>query len=175
MKGKLDGFITLHTYAQKTVADKAVARLRDIYGTQYRIGTGADLLSPASGGSDDYAKEELGVKYVFLVELRPRLEESNGFILKQDQLLPTAIETFEAIKVVIDGVLQDNGISRKSKTNSVLSQNTGFNVKSGCAIHNHHSARLQISDLHSNYTKAKRGADHCNRYAHLHHWAAPVT
>lgn len=107
MKGKLDGFITLHTYAQmwihpfshevqyypndiaktvssqyafygrvlqKSIADKAVRRLRDIYGTQYRVGTGADLLSPASGGSDDYAKEHLGVKYVFLVELRPRLE-----------------------------------------------------------------------------------------------------
>lgn len=30
--------------------------------------------APASGGSDDWAKEVLGVKFVYLVELRPQLE-----------------------------------------------------------------------------------------------------
>lgn len=33
---------------------------------------------------------------------------SNGFILRQEELIPTAIETFEGIKVVIDGVLEEN-------------------------------------------------------------------
>ena len=67
-KNKVDGFITLHTYAQlwihpfsheveyypndiaklTQVAEKAVNRLRDIYGTQFRIGTGADLLCKSS-------------------------------------------------------------------------------------------------------------------------------
>lgn len=63
-KKNVDGFITLHTYAQlwihpfsheveyypndlnrlTSVARKAVDRLYDVYGTQFRIGTGADLL-----------------------------------------------------------------------------------------------------------------------------------
>lgn len=67
------------------MAEKAVSRLRDVYGTEYHVGTGADLLctfifisifnslnlAPASGGSDDWAKEKLGVRYVYLIELRP--------------------------------------------------------------------------------------------------------
>uniref|UniRef100_A0A1I7VJ24 Peptidase_M14 domain-containing protein n=1 Tax=Loa loa TaxID=7209 RepID=A0A1I7VJ24_LOALO len=79
MRGKLDGFITLHTYAQlwihpyshevesfpdnyaqlKRTAKRAVNRLKRVYGTQYRIGTGADILAPASGGSDDGLKIHL--------------------------------------------------------------------------------------------------------------------
>lgn len=87
-------------------------------------------IAPASGGSDDWAKETLGVKYVYLVELRPQqrsksflsafesnnkiklntISVSNGFILRQEELLPTAIETFEAIKVIIQAVLQENSL-----------------------------------------------------------------
>uniref|UniRef100_A0A914LPM1 ShKT domain-containing protein n=1 Tax=Meloidogyne incognita TaxID=6306 RepID=A0A914LPM1_MELIC len=131
-------FMTLHTYAQmwihpfsheyhtypsdaedlRNVALRATEHLEQIYGTHYRIGTGADLLAPASGGSDDWAKETLGIKYVYLVELRPKLELSNGFILNQDELIPTAIETFEAIKEVIRAVMSEHNESfeMKSKT-----------------------------------------------------------
>lgn len=38
---------------------------------------------------------------------------SNGFILKQEELIPTAIETFEGVKVVIDAVLEENGLEIK--------------------------------------------------------------
>ncbi|VDM37460.1 unnamed protein product [Toxocara canis] len=126
MKGKLDAFITLHTYAQlwihpyshetetypmdyielKRTAKRAIDKLRSVYGTQYKIGTGADTLAPASGGSDDWAKGVLGVKYVYLVELRPELELSNGFILNKYELIPTAVETWEAVQVVMSSVLR---------------------------------------------------------------------
>ncbi|KAF7639175.1 Peptidase_M14 domain-containing protein [Meloidogyne graminicola] len=126
-KKRFYAFMTLHTYAQmwihpysheyntypsdadtlKSVALRATERLEQIYGTHYRVGTGADLLAPASGGSDDWAKETLGIKYVYLVELRPKLELSNGFILNQEELLDTAIETFEAIKEVIKAVIDE--------------------------------------------------------------------
>lgn len=35
--------------------------------------TGLELsiLAPASGGSDDWAKDQMKIKYVFLMELRP--------------------------------------------------------------------------------------------------------
>lgn len=39
---------------------------------------------------------------------------SNGFILRQEELIPTAIETFEGIKVVIDSVLEENNLLKKS-------------------------------------------------------------
>ncbi|CAD5206498.1 unnamed protein product [Bursaphelenchus okinawaensis] len=126
LKGKLDVFVTLHTYAQfwihpyshirkqypkdldniLEVAEKATKRLKQIYGTEYQVGTGADLLSPAAGGSDDWAKEKLGVKYVYLLELRPQNNMKNGFILDRTELLPVGIETLEGLKVVFDTVLQ---------------------------------------------------------------------
>ncbi|VDM61390.1 unnamed protein product [Angiostrongylus costaricensis] len=117
LRGKVDGFITLHSYAQlwiypyshaqqnypkdiselRRTARRAINRLHRQYGTEYRMGTGADVLSPASGGSDDWAKSN-GIKYVYLVELRPQYELSNGFILHKKELIPTAVETFEGVK-----------------------------------------------------------------------------
>ncbi|CAG9540232.1 unnamed protein product [Cercopithifilaria johnstoni] len=134
MRGKLDGFITLHTYAQlwihpyshkvdsfpdnyaqlKHTAKRAVNRLKKVYGTQYRIGTGADILAPASGGSDDWAKEVLGVKFVYLVELRPQLELSNGFILNKNELIPTAVETWKGVRAVIDDAIRANDLLAES-------------------------------------------------------------
>uniref|UniRef100_A0A914RXA6 Peptidase M14 carboxypeptidase A domain-containing protein n=1 Tax=Parascaris equorum TaxID=6256 RepID=A0A914RXA6_PAREQ len=134
MKNKLDAFITLHTYAQlwihpyshetetypmdyielKRTAKRAIDKLKSVYGTQYKIGTGADTLAPASGGSDDWAKGVLGVKYVYLVELRPELEcdiVSNGFILNKYELIPTAVETWEAVQVVMTSVLRAKRLS----------------------------------------------------------------
>lgn len=134
MLDRLDGFITLHTYAQlwihpysheyenyptdvrdiSRIALKAINRLRAIYGTDYNYGTGADLLSPASGGSDDWAKSALQVKYVYLIELRPEMELSGGFILDKDELIPTGVETFEAIKIVMEACLAKNKFPTKA-------------------------------------------------------------
>ncbi|KAJ1363500.1 hypothetical protein KIN20_023385 [Parelaphostrongylus tenuis] len=131
LRGKVDGFITLHSYAQlwiypfshaqqkypddiselRRTARRAINRLHRQYGTEYRMGTGADTLSPASGGSDDWAKSN-GIKYVYLVELRPQYELSNGFILHKKELIPTAVETFEGVKEVIEAVLEHNDIHK---------------------------------------------------------------
>ncbi|KJH41969.1 shTK domain protein [Dictyocaulus viviparus] len=131
LRGKVDGFITLHSYAQlwiypfshaqqnypediselRRTARRAINRLHRQYGTEYRMGTGADTLSPASGGSDDWAKSS-GIKYVYLVELRPEYELSNGFILHKKELIPTAVETFEGVKEVIEAVLEHNDIKK---------------------------------------------------------------
>ncbi|VBB34457.1 unnamed protein product, partial [Acanthocheilonema viteae] len=91
MFGKVDAFITLHTYSQmwihpyshqrhvfpndindlEEVGRRAVKALENVYGTKFRFGTGADILYPSSGGSDDWAKSKAGVKFVYLLELRP--------------------------------------------------------------------------------------------------------
>ncbi|WKX91240.1 hypothetical protein Q1695_009793 [Nippostrongylus brasiliensis] len=126
LRGKVDAFLTLHTYSQmwihpfshqrKTVPEditdieqvgrKALGALESVYGTKYRFGTGADILYPSSGGSDDWAKGKGGAKYVYLMELRPSEEVWDGFILDSRQLIPTGRETWAGIKVVIEAVLK---------------------------------------------------------------------
>ncbi|CAJ0574060.1 unnamed protein product, partial [Mesorhabditis spiculigera] len=118
LKGRTDAFITLHTYAQmwihpysnqvrtypedvqdlREVGLNGVAALERDYGTAYRFGTGADILYPSSGGSDDWAKGVAGVKYVYLLELRPADEVWDGFLLDPRQLIPTGKETWDGIK-----------------------------------------------------------------------------
>ncbi|KAK6048078.1 hypothetical protein COOONC_14415 [Cooperia oncophora] len=40
--------------------------------TKYQVGTGADIMYEASGGSHDWAKGSLKVNYAYLIELRPQ-------------------------------------------------------------------------------------------------------
>uniref|UniRef100_A0A8R1HSZ0 ShKT domain-containing protein n=1 Tax=Caenorhabditis japonica TaxID=281687 RepID=A0A8R1HSZ0_CAEJA len=121
LNGKVDAFITLHTYSQmwihpysharkavpndiaelQRVGRAAVSALENTFGTKYKFGTGSDILYPSSGGSDDWAKGALHIKYVYLLELRPGEDVWDGFILDQHQLIPTAKETWNGIKVVI--------------------------------------------------------------------------
>uniref|UniRef100_A0AAF5RWY7 Zinc carboxypeptidase A 1 n=1 Tax=Wuchereria bancrofti TaxID=6293 RepID=A0AAF5RWY7_WUCBA len=115
-------FLTFHSYSQilmypfghreqtytsdvddlKSTAVRAANALRAAYGTQYIVGTGADTLYPASGGAEDWAKGRMGIKYSYLFELRPDGQVWDGFLLDESQIMPTARETFEAVKVIAD-------------------------------------------------------------------------
>jgi len=125
-KNDIQAVITMHTYSQiwihpfghyrhnypsdvselKDTGAKAAAALEKVYGTKYKVGSGADTLYPASGGSDDWAKSKAGVKYVYLLELRPEDTVMDGFILEPRYLLPTGKETWEGVKVVANTVLK---------------------------------------------------------------------
>ncbi|WKX90792.1 hypothetical protein Q1695_009552 [Nippostrongylus brasiliensis] len=125
LQGRLEGYITLHAYSQlwiysyshrkftyapdieetKRVAQKAVAELSKMYGTKYRYGTGPEIIYAFSGGSTDWAKETLKVKYSYTIELRPTYEEWNGFVLDKNQLIPTAKETWAGVAVVLDEIV----------------------------------------------------------------------
>jgi len=118
--------ITMHTYSQiwihpyghvrnsypADVTDlhetglQAAAALKKLYGTEYKVGSGADTLYPASGGSDDWSKGKAGIKYVYLLELRPEDSVIDGFILEPRYLLPTGRETWEGVKVVVNAALK---------------------------------------------------------------------
>ncbi|EJD74733.1 carboxypeptidase A1 [Loa loa] len=113
-------FLTFHSYSQilmypfghrertytsdvddlRSTALQAANALRAAYGTQYTVGTGADTLYPASGGAEDWAKGRMGIKYSYLFELRPDGEVWDGFLLDESQIIPTARESFEAVKVI---------------------------------------------------------------------------
>ncbi|MCP9260487.1 Carboxypeptidase A1 [Dirofilaria immitis] len=113
-------FLTFHSYSQilmypfghrertyssdvndlRDTALRAANALRAAYGTIYTVGTGADTLYPASGGAEDWAKGRMGVKYSYLFELRPEETVWDGFLLDESEIIPTAREAFEAVKVI---------------------------------------------------------------------------
>ncbi|CAD6184653.1 unnamed protein product [Caenorhabditis auriculariae] len=122
---RISTFLTFHSYSQilmypfghqvrtysndlndlRSTALLASQALRSVYNTQYKVGTGADTLYPASGGSEDWAKGKAHVKYSFLFELRPEEQVWDGFLLAENQILPTARETWEAVKVIAQQTL----------------------------------------------------------------------
>ncbi|CAJ0930514.1 unnamed protein product, partial [Mesorhabditis belari] len=121
---KPKAFVTLHSYSQmwlipfghrkrsypqdyntalRPLALRATKALYDLYGTKYQVGTGADLMYEAAGGSHDWAKGNLKVPYAYLVELRPKNTMfGNGFLLPEREIPSTGLETWEAIRVVAD-------------------------------------------------------------------------
>ena len=67
---------------------QAVTALKSIHGTQYVVGSSADLLYPSAGGSDDWANVKAGIRYVYLLEMRPDQHYKDGFILPENQVIP---------------------------------------------------------------------------------------
>uniref|UniRef100_A0A915KMB7 Peptidase M14 carboxypeptidase A domain-containing protein n=1 Tax=Romanomermis culicivorax TaxID=13658 RepID=A0A915KMB7_ROMCU len=61
---------------------------------------GSSAFNEASGASYDWAKGKAGVKYSYLLELRPQNNAHNGFIVDKSQIIPTGKETWAGIKVV---------------------------------------------------------------------------
>jgi hypothetical protein len=122
----IKAYLTIHAYSQMwfypfgdkvnsysddvdelaDVAQRGADALRALYGTRYDVGTAADLLYEAAGGSDDWAKGVAGIKYVYCLELRPEGDApGNGFILPPNQIVPTAEETWAGLSVVARAVL----------------------------------------------------------------------
>lgn len=59
-----------------------------------------------TGSSDDWAKAVAGIKYAYTVELRDK--GTYGFLLPAAQILPTARETFAAVKTVAKSMICQN-------------------------------------------------------------------
>lgn len=66
----------------------------------YTVGNSATTLYPASGGSDDWAKALLKLKYTYTIELRDT--GRYGFILPARYIIPTAKEALAAVEVVTE-------------------------------------------------------------------------
>ncbi|CAL1685712.1 unnamed protein product [Lasius platythorax] len=69
-------------------------------GSVYTVGNSATTLYPASGGSDDWAKALLKLKYTYTIELRDT--GRYGFILPARYIIPTAKEALAAVEVVTE-------------------------------------------------------------------------
>lgn len=65
------------------------------YGTQYSLGSIANIIYEAAGSSVDYAYVKQDVKIAYALELRDT--GRHGFFLPQNQILPTCEETFDGL------------------------------------------------------------------------------
>ncbi|KAK9501207.1 hypothetical protein O3M35_002277 [Rhynocoris fuscipes] len=80
------------------LARDAEKALSSVYGTHYEVGSSTQLLGAAAGGSDDWMKARLGVKYSYTVELPGG--GLKGFDLPTQQIPFVTKETFEAVKLL---------------------------------------------------------------------------
>ena len=62
------------------------------------------LADPASGGSFDWAKGKLDVKYAFVVELRPKSMWDGGFVLPPSEITPCGEENWVGLKALLDDI-----------------------------------------------------------------------
>nr|XP_033814694.1 carboxypeptidase A2-like isoform X1 [Geotrypetes seraphini] len=121
--GNIKAFISIHSYSQllmfpygykctniddyselDAVAKSAASALTSVYGTAYKVGPICTVIYQASGGSIDWSYD-YGIKYSFAFELRDT--GYHGFLLPANQIIPTAEETWLALKTIFEHV-QDN-------------------------------------------------------------------
>jgi len=119
---KLKGYIDFHSYSQiwlspfgytnvlppdfseqDRVNREAIAAIASLYGTRYTFGPIYTAIYPASGGSIDWAYQNLGVVHAYSPELRDT--GNYGFLLPPAQIIPSGDETFLGLKVWINACL----------------------------------------------------------------------
>jgi hypothetical protein len=113
--GSVLGYYTLHSYSQlwlspwgwtdelpptydelTRVGVAGMNALTAVHGTEYEFGTSTNVIYAASGASDDWAYGVLGVPFVYTLELRDTGRW--GFLLPEEQIIPTGEETWAGIK-----------------------------------------------------------------------------
>ncbi|NXQ01704.1 CBPA1 Carboxypeptidase, partial [Vidua macroura] len=116
--GNIKAFVSIHSYSQlllypygytetpapneqelHMISAKAVAALSSLYGTQYEYGSIITTIYRASGSTVDWTYNQ-GIKYSFTFELRDT--GRYGFLLPARQIVPTAEETWLALKVIME-------------------------------------------------------------------------
>nr|XP_020449170.1 carboxypeptidase A2-like [Monopterus albus] len=116
--GNFKSFISVHAYSQllmyphgyscsnvpdqpelDSVGRAAAQKLTSLYGTSYKVGSICNIIYQASGGSIDWSYD-VGIKYSFAFELRDT--GRYGFILPANQIIPTASETWLALKHIME-------------------------------------------------------------------------
>ncbi|KAM8934822.1 carboxypeptidase O [Pelodytes ibericus] len=83
------------------VAEMAASELKKKHGTDYLVGTFAELLYKGSGTSQDWVHDR-GIDFSYTLELRDKGEHQ--FILPEDQIRPTCEETMAGVMTIIDYV-----------------------------------------------------------------------
>ncbi|XP_070578451.1 carboxypeptidase B-like [Ptychodera flava] len=81
---------------QMTMADAACAATFNMHGKEYTYGPCGVILYEAAGNANDFGYGTVGAVYSFVVELRDNGE--HGFLLPEDQIIPTGEETYAGVR-----------------------------------------------------------------------------
>ncbi|XP_002913486.2 carboxypeptidase A1 isoform X1 [Ailuropoda melanoleuca] len=119
--GNIKAFISIHSYSQlllypygytveaapdqdelDQVAKSAVTALASLYGTKFKYGSIIKTIYQASGNTIDWTYSQ-GIKYSFTFELRDT--GRYGFLLPASQIVPTAQETWLALRTIMEHTL----------------------------------------------------------------------
>lgn len=122
---KTKAYLTFHSYGQDMLTPwsyqnsplpddypamydlgvRATDALTAVYQTKYGVGNSYTLYGATAGSSDDWSKGGAGIPYSYTVELRD--EGRYGFELPANQILPTATETWELVRVVANQMMTE--------------------------------------------------------------------
>ena len=94
------------------VFTRANEALFAVHGTVFLVGNTHDILYPNSGSARDWCKGVAGVKYTTGIELRD--EGEFGFLLPEDQILPSAEEFWAFQKSIAADVIAEFGSSQEA-------------------------------------------------------------
>lgn len=86
------------------VGKDAAAAIKRISGQDYTVGPAGSSLYPAAGGSDDWAKGTMKLKYSYTVELRDT--GRYGFMLPADQIISSGREMLGFVRVLASAVVR---------------------------------------------------------------------
>ena len=96
------------------VAKVATSALASVHQNKYKFGVSRDLVYPAHGTSADWAHEKLGIKYTYILELKPTLKPEEGylgFLLPVDEIKPTLEETWAGLVGMTTAILANSSNS----------------------------------------------------------------
>uniref|UniRef100_A0A1E1WU06 Peptidase M14 domain-containing protein n=1 Tax=Pectinophora gossypiella TaxID=13191 RepID=A0A1E1WU06_PECGO len=86
------------------IAIKGMDKLKERNGTEYIVGTSADILYHVSGSSFDWAKGEADIPIVYLFELRD--DGDYGFLLPPELIKDNNRE-------IVDGLIEMDRVTRQ--------------------------------------------------------------
>lgn len=87
------------------LAVSATQALTNVYGTRYGVSNSYESYGATAGSSDDWAIGGAGIKYAYTIELRD--QGQYGFELPASQIIPTAEETWELVKVMATAMINE--------------------------------------------------------------------
>lgn len=118
---RIQTYISLHSYSQLlmfphastsdkaenyddllAIGQKAVAAIKQRYGTEYKTGSVYETIYPSSGSSHDWAYTALKIPISYTFELRGPSNSSDMFILPADQITPTGLETLDGFVALLN-------------------------------------------------------------------------
>lgn len=77
---------------------------------EYEVGPLAETIYVASGIAPDWSYGDVGIKYSYTIELRPKGSLGGGFVLPPDEIEPTGEEMYAFHRSAARDIMAELGI-----------------------------------------------------------------